>query len=237
MNDTDVRDIFATVLSDPQPDRVDVDAAVLGGRRIRTRRNRRRVLLVGGAVAAMLGVAAMALVGHSHYVTVIEPSGSMDPTIHIGDSVVLDKALRPQRGDVVEIALPDSSTMTLRRIVGLPGDIVSCPAAASGRCDAVEINGKPLTDPYLGRLAGKPFSPVAVTAGNTFVLGDNSSNAVDSRVAGLFALSTVSGVAIQISTLGEAPRPVPGAPAHPMDGAQVDPADVVPPASVSRPLP
>lgn len=36
----------------------------------------------------------------------------------------------------------------ISRVMGLEGDVVSCPAGASGRCEAVLDDGEPVTDPY-----------------------------------------------------------------------------------------
>ena len=69
------------------------------------------------------------------------PSGSMQPTILIGDRIVVDKlaydlripfTLRrlarwhePERGDVVTFPSPKDETLLVKRIVGIPGDEVS----------------------------------------------------------------------------------------------------------------
>ncbi|TNF80824.1 MAG: signal peptidase I, partial [Gammaproteobacteria bacterium] len=69
------------------------------------------------------------------------PSGSMQPTILIGDRIVVDKlaydlripfTLRrlarwhdPERGDVVTFPSPKDEQLLVKRIVGIPGDVVS----------------------------------------------------------------------------------------------------------------
>ena len=69
------------------------------------------------------------------------PSGSMQPTILIGDRIVVDKlaydlripfTLRrlarwhePERGDVVTFPSPKNEQLLVKRIVGIPGDVVS----------------------------------------------------------------------------------------------------------------
>jgi len=108
---------------------------------------------------AVRGVAAVALKGRSRDVTVIQTSAAMAPTIAIGDSVVLGKAMSRRRGDIVEIDLPNESTSQQSRTAGPPGDTVSYRAAASGRCDAVGVTGTPLPGPNLRLLTSMPLAP------------------------------------------------------------------------------
>lgn len=82
------------------------------------------------------------------------PSGSMQPSILIGDRIFVNKlayGLRfpftsfslirwdtPQRGDVVIFTSPKDGVRLVKRVVGLPGDTVSM------RGNQVIINGQPL---------------------------------------------------------------------------------------------
>src|SRR5580765_2171659 len=79
------------------------------------------------------------------------PSGSMNPTIVEGDRILVDKSaygLRipftttrltrgsdPQRGDIAIFASPEDGTTLVKRIVGLPGDIIEM------RDDVLLVNG------------------------------------------------------------------------------------------------
>ncbi len=81
------------------------------------------------------------------------PSGSMEPTLRIGDRILVSKlaygprlpftntAIKfgdPQRGDIVVFRYPgDVSTLYVKRLIGLPNDIVSY------RRGAVSINHQP----------------------------------------------------------------------------------------------
>ncbi len=239
MTDVDVREFLTGVLEAPEPEGAfDLDRAVAEGDRLRRHgRRTRRVAVIGAAVIVGGAVAAAAIVGRSPYVSVIEPSESMSPTVMVGDSVVIDKRLSPARNDIVLIALPGTDQQTLRRVVGLPGDTVACPDDGAGTCTALVVNGARLSDPALALLAGASFAPVTVRPGQLFVLGDNRSAAVDSTVSGPFQLAGVTGVAVQITTPGQPARPVPGAPAHVLDGNQIDPGGAVPPAATAAPLP
>ena len=92
--------------------------------------------------AEMFGVLALILGGRvalADWPTV--PSGSMEPSLRVGDYLLANKLAygprlpftntaielgQPQRGDVVVFRYPlDVSTMYVKRLVGVPGDLVS----------------------------------------------------------------------------------------------------------------
>jgi signal peptidase I len=82
------------------------------------------------------------------------PSGSMEPTILVGDRIFVDKLAydlkvpfttwhlaqwaNPQRGDIVVFFSPHDGTRLVKRVVGLPGDTVEL------RNDRLIINGQPV---------------------------------------------------------------------------------------------
>src|SRR3954469_19816777 len=101
------------------------------------------------AVVAVCTMARASLADH-YYV----PSESMEPTVHVGDQVIVDKAaygLRlpltesylfelggPQPGDVVVLDSPDDDKVLLKRIAAGPGDVVTV------RRGMLERNGEPV---------------------------------------------------------------------------------------------
>jgi signal peptidase I len=109
------------------------------------------------------------------------PSESMQPTLRPGDQVLLDKlAYRlgsPHRDDLVVFHSPEGGEISLKRIVGLPGDRI-------GVEDGVlSVNGHREREAYVNyRLTDSVyFGPVTVPSGHVFVMGDNRSNSRDSR--------------------------------------------------------
>jgi signal peptidase I len=84
------------------------------------------------------------------------PSGSMEPTLLVGDFLLVDKQLVPpqsernplplttiQHGDIIVFHYPiDTSVLLVKRVVGLPGDHIRL---REGR---VYRNGQLLTEPY-----------------------------------------------------------------------------------------
>ena len=189
------------------------------------------LLLVGGTVAART-------VGHSRYVAVYMPSGSMGTTVAIGESLVADRRLTPTYGDVVAMAHTFDGVrgQTIRRVIGLPGDTVSCPAGADGRCHAWTRNGQALVEPYAQGADGGVVRASTVGAGDVYVLGDQRELAVDSRLWPRPArLRDVLAVGVAVKATNGRLRVIPGAPRHPGPGSSnIDPA--VQPPAVSVPL-
>jgi signal peptidase I len=161
------------------------------------------VLIVVGAL--IVSSVLRAFVGQMFII----PSQSMENTLLVGDRVVVEKLTDPDRGDVVVFEdpgdwlgpeesgekrgsigrffelvglLPDSSHGHLvKRLVGMPGDKVSC-CDEKGR---VQVNGKPLDEKaylYPGDAASQIKFQVTVPAGKVFVMGDHRSQSGDSRL-------------------------------------------------------
>ena len=153
-------------------------------------------------VALVLAIGVRAYVAQMFYI----PSGSMLPTLQVGDRIIVDKlSYRLHgvgRGDVVVFRRPpleqaDYSDL-VKRVIGLPGDTVS---AVGGR---VYINGRPLSEPWLPQpnpvtspspLPGG-FSlnhPYHVPSGEYYVMGDNRTDSEDSRYFGPIPRSLIVG--------------------------------------------
>ncbi len=128
------------------------------------------------------------------------PSGSMIPTLLVGDQLLVDKVTyrfhQPRRGDVIVFKYPgDESRDFIKRIIGLPGDMVEV------RAKAVYINGKPLNERYafhdvldnMHVILRDDFGPVTVPPDKYFVMGDNRENSQDSRFWGFLERDKVIG--------------------------------------------
>ncbi len=145
------------------------------------------------AVALVLAVVVRAEVAQMFYI----PSGSMLPTLQIGDRIVVDKLSYEigsvHRGDIVVFRRPPLEQSDyadlVKRVVALPGEVVS---VADGRLD---VDGRPVSEPWLPdpappTVAGPvhaPFSlqrPYRVPTGEYYVMGDNRTDSEDSRYFG-----------------------------------------------------
>ncbi len=174
---------------------------------------------------------------------VMVPTGSMNPTILEGDRVLVDKhvfGLRipftlvrltegddPARGDIVVFDSPVNGTSLVKRVVGVPGDVISLegerllingqPAHyASGEIEhlrgllasttahnpVVLTESGPLKQHDIlllpDRVALRSFGPVTVPKGMYFVLGDNRDNSADSRYIGFVPRRNIVGRATRV---------------------------------------
>jgi len=169
-------------------------------------------------VAASLFVARASLA--DHYVV---PSGSMEPTVAVGDHVCVNKlayGLRvpesetyvvpisgPARGDVVVLDSPSDGEVLLKRVVAVPGDRV---AVHGGRLtlDGVAVtltdgsSGGDVFTEQLGEHAhpvsldfggGPDVNGTVIPEGRYLVLGDNRGNSRDGRYFGLVSRGAILG--------------------------------------------
>lgn len=110
-----------------------------------------------------------------------QASGSMEPAIHIGDRILVDRLAYDfsdmKRGDIVvfdHVPGENPGVVMIKRIVGLPGDAVEI------RDGKVLVNKLEFVTPG----AASPtyaMKPVTVPAGDLFLLGDNRNESYDSH--------------------------------------------------------
>ena len=125
------------------------------------------------------------------------PSGSMIPTLEIGDRVLVLKfwyhlpKVEPKRGDIIVFKYPvDPRRDFVKRIIGLPGDKVEM------RNGTVYVNDKELFEPHVKNTDTYNMAPVTVPPDNYFCLGDNRPNSQDGRFWGLVPANFVRGPAV-----------------------------------------
>jgi signal peptidase I len=110
---------------------------------------------------------------------------SMEPLLLDGERIVVNKFVyrfQPiSRGDVVVFWYPrDPSVSFIKRVVGLPGDLVEM------RAGQLLVNGLPVKESYLPQdyRDGDSYPPTEVPKGYYFVLGDHRRSSNDSRTWG-----------------------------------------------------
>ena len=166
-----------------------------------------RELLVVVVVAVGLAVLLRTFVVQTFSI----PSGSMEPTLNIGDRIVVDKLSYDLhgvgRGDIVVFARPPAEDCAgapvsdlVKRVIGLPGETISL----SGN-GYVLINGKRLNETWLPTSvqgttypgpSGTPYSlshPYKIPADDYFMMGDNRGDSCDSRFWGPIPKSLMVG--------------------------------------------
>jgi signal peptidase I len=130
------------------------------------------------------------------------PSGSLIPTIEIGDHVLVNKFIyrfgTPQYKDIVVLDDPTGETpMLIKRVIAVGGQTVDL---LNGR---VLVDSVPLDEPYTHgqpSLPGDPSItyPLTLPPGSVWVMGDNRTQSKDSRWLGPLPVSSVHGKAFLI---------------------------------------
>jgi signal peptidase I len=147
------------------------------------------------------------------------PSGSMKPTLLIGDHILVNKFIygikipfwdkiiipikKPGRGDIVVFKFPeDPSKDFIKRVIGIAGDVIEI------RNKQLYVNHKRMETLYgvyldssiiSGSIQPRDnFGPVTVPPDSLFVMGDNRDHSYDSRFWGFVRLNALKGKAFII---------------------------------------
>ena len=157
-------------------------------------------------VAVLVAVLLRAFVVQTFFI----PSGSMEPTLQIGDRILVNKLSYHfhgvDRGNIVVFSRPPTENCggpevndLVKRVIGLPGDVISL---SNGY---VDVDGKKLDESWLpaseqGITVAGPAGnssnlarPYRVPADNYFVMGDNRTDSCDSRYWGPINRSLIVG--------------------------------------------
>ena len=140
------------------------------------------------------------------------PSGSMIPTLLVGDRLMVNKLrygpkirftdkrlpgfTKPKRGDIVVFVYPeDPKRDFIKRLIAFGGETVEI------KDGDIYIDGKHLEEPIIDKRSyyncsgkyGLAGQPVKVPLGHVFVLGDNSASSHDSRFWGFVPEENIIG--------------------------------------------
>ena len=172
-----------------------------GSNRSSTRSVIEWIAVIGGALVVALVIKTFLI--QAFYI----PSGSMEPTLDIGDRVLVNKLSYRlhdvNRGDLVvfeanegegDCGQPVSESAAaseaetgikdlIKRVIALPGETIDI------RDNHVLIDDRILEEPYIGedvvtQPTGNVEFPFEVPEGCVFVMGDNRTDSRDSRIFG-----------------------------------------------------
>jgi signal peptidase I len=177
---------------------------------------------------AVLALAGLGLAMHKEVKYYDVTSGSMEPTLQIGERVAAIGSHSPKIGDIVlfhppagarprdplcgasgegagtnevcDVPLPqESSSVYVKRVVAGPGDLI---ALVDGH---VVLNGVRQDEPYIARCGPGTScnfpTPVRVPAGDYYMLGDNRGVSDDSRYWGPVPSAWLIGTVVHCSVL------------------------------------
>ncbi len=163
----------------------------------------------------------------------VVPTGSMNPTIVEGDRIFINKLAYdlkipfttthlaqwadPQRGEIVVFYAPDDGLRLVKRVIGLPGDVlelrdermtingVALSYAPLPGSDAATVYARELLGEHPRTLQIQPelramrsFGRVTVPQGSYFMMGDNRDNSRDSRYFGFVPRAQIVGRALAV---------------------------------------
>jgi signal peptidase I len=138
------------------------------------------------------------------------PTGSMNPTILVGDHFMLDKVAFPanypdvvqkilpertiHRSDILAFWSPETADLRLvKRVIGLPGETLEI------RNSDIYINGEKLREPYVvhilppERRALQNVPAIRIPEETFFMMGDNRDDSRDSRYFGVVSREALIG--------------------------------------------
>jgi signal peptidase I len=200
-------------LSEPQ-----VLFSMIGGVQLKSKKR-----LLWEYVEAIVTALVLALLIRAFIVQAFKiPSGSMIPTLVIGDHILVNKFLygtkipftdkkilvlrKPEKGDIIVFKYPINPDKDfIKRVVATEGDVIE------EKDKVLYINGKPIKESYtqhsdknirfnseFGFNPRDNFGPITIPAEKVFVMGDNRDASYDSRYWGFVDLKIIKGKALII---------------------------------------
>jgi signal peptidase I len=175
-----------------------------------SKRKSRHKSLIEWGIVIVVAVLVSLLIRTFVFQTFYIPSGSMEPTLQIGDRIIVDKLAVEfgtiHTGDILVFKAPkavatvcgDDVADLVKRVIATPGQSVKSVG------NKIYVKDQGLNQPWhllkqpwshVAEIGAKPISTTFVTANHYFMVGDNEPNSCDSRYWGLLPRSDVIGKA------------------------------------------
>jgi len=128
------------------------------------------------------------------------PSGSMEPTLKVGDRIIVNKLAVSlgtiHIGDIVVFKAPPKEncgepvTDLVKRVIGVPGDTLT------SKGNTIYVNNQALNETWTHtEPLGESITKITLKPNMYFMMGDNHSNSCDSRMWGPVPRSDIIGKA------------------------------------------
>ncbi|NER80748.1 MAG: signal peptidase I [Leptolyngbya sp. SIO1D8] len=149
------------------------------------------------AIAIVIAVLMRLFVAEPRFI----PSNSMEPTLHIGDRLLVEKISyrfrSPHPKDIIVFRPPPQlreygytgKQAFIKRIIATPGETITV------MDHQVFVDGIPLPESYVLEAPDYNMVPVTVPPGTVFVMGDNRNDSNDSHVWGFLPEDNIIGLA------------------------------------------
>ena len=114
---------------------------------------------------------------------------SMEPNLYQNQQLIIDKLSyrfhNPHRGDIVVVDVINSDIPYIKRVIGLPGEVLEV------KNNRVYIDGMVLSETYISEVMQGDFGPVMIPDDHVFVMGDNRRFSRDSRSIGTIPIDDI----------------------------------------------
>jgi signal peptidase I len=166
-----------------------------------TKRTKRRSrALIEWSAIIVVAILVSFLMRTYAFQTFFIPSGSMEPTLKIGDRIIVNKLAVSfgtiHIGDIVVFKAPPKEncgepvTDLVKRVIGVPGDTLT------SKGNTIYVNNQPLNETWThNEPLGQPITKITLKSNMYFMMGDNHSDSCDSRMWGPVPRSDIIGKA------------------------------------------
>jgi len=142
---------------------------------------------VAGYLIAIISAVVLAILIRTFiFEPFIVPTPSMEPTLMVGDKVIINKLAYNftsiERGDILSFHSPiEEGKELVKRAIAIEGDEVSLTSEGE-----IFVNGEKITEYYLPEEQSINYLNQVITIGQeeVFVMGDNRNNSFESRFFG-----------------------------------------------------
>ena len=163
-------------------------------------RRRHRRVIVEWVVIVVAAVLVSFFLRTFAFQTFFIPSASMQPTLLVGDRIIVSKLSVDfgtiNRGDILVFKAPPAEncgepvTDLVKRVIGIPGDHLT------SKGNTIYVNGAPFAENWShSEPLGQAIGNVTVPANQYFMMGDNHNDSCDSRMWGTVPRSDIIGKA------------------------------------------